>query len=337
MKLYPRRINNSEQGRTRRMIRGRGFIAVTVAAFALFLVVGGSIGLPLTAAATGNTNIQVANLSDQSFGVTWDTASLDTGSSIQYGASCATATNTANEVPSNGYVHLANTPGGLAPNTRYFYKIVAGGVTDNNGGNCYQAQTFSPQAVPPQPETVYGVVGSCTNCTGTLAGSLVMVTLTHSGTVSAPLATIADSNGRWALPFADTTTTAGAYLPAAATDAIGFTGIVDGSHSGFGSVSYNGTAQLVGPEFMVIGPTAARLAWFHAQRSGRFVNLSWRATDQGGLVGFMLFAGKHRLNSRLIPRHATPVYRERLRWTGARRYSLRLVLASGAYLTFYSR
>jgi fibronectin-binding autotransporter adhesin len=83
-------------------------------------------------------------------------------------------------------------------------------------------------------------------------------------------------------------------------------------------------------------PTAVGLRSFSARRAGGTrVLLSWRTADEGNLLGFVVYRGKTRLNSRLIPaRHAAGgayAYTDRLRTSIAQaRYRLEALRLDGS-------
>ncbi len=196
-----------------------------------------------------NSNVQTVNQTGQSFGVAWYTSTASTGSSITYGTSCASATKSVAELPSNGYSHLVNVQGGLNPNTTYYYKIVTNGTTDSNGGSCYTANTLASQAEPPTPATVYGVFET-NNCSSPVSHGLVEVVIDQgsSGSSSETLATLTSSRGTWAIPFGVASMSDGTYETPAAGDTIDIQGFAPSSKVGGKDLAYNGKAQIFGPK-----------------------------------------------------------------------------------------
>ncbi|HZT96879.1 MAG TPA: fibronectin type III domain-containing protein [Chloroflexota bacterium] len=196
-----------------------------------------------------NLNVQTVNQTGQSFGVAWYTTRATSGGSIDYGPTCATATHSVAEQPGNGYGHLVSVPGGLAPNTTYYYKIVSSGTVDSNGGTCYTAKTLPAQTLPPTPATIYGIFET-NNCSTPVAGGLVEVSLDQgsSGSSSQTLATIASSTGTWAIPFGVAAMSDGTYESPAAGDTIEIHGIGPNGKTGEKDLAYNGKAQLIGPK-----------------------------------------------------------------------------------------
>jgi hypothetical protein len=79
-------------------------------------------------------------------------------------------------------------------------------------------------------------------------------------------------------------------------------------------------------------PTAALIASFAASRRGGSVHFRWQVPRPAGVIGFALYAGRHRLTSRLIPVHrsGSPVYRYVAHHAPLGPYSLMVILANGA-------
>ena len=209
-------------------------------------IIAGALAMSFPGIASGssiaNKNVQIVNLSDQSFGVIWTTPTVEKNSSMDYGTSCSAATTPVTEVSGNGRSHLVNSPGNLEANTTYYFKLVVGGVTDTNGGKCYQAHTFTQQTVPPAPAAALGFVKTA-GCSAAQSGALVVLTLTYGGKTSMPLATMSSSTGIWALPMGDTTTSTGGYVPLAKGDAVQAHVYRASGNVSSVSTSYNGSAQ----------------------------------------------------------------------------------------------
>jgi len=79
-------------------------------------------------------------------------------------------------------------------------------------------------------------------------------------------------------------------------------------------------------------PTAARVSAFVAHRLGHRVAFTWRLAHASQVAGFDLYAGRHRVNSHLIPVHPAATYHYSTRWSGHGAYSLHVLLTSGAHL-----
>ncbi|HEV3311240.1 MAG TPA: hypothetical protein VG815_12055 [Chloroflexota bacterium] len=233
------------------MIKIRSSIGRAVLGLAILTgaAAGTTIGIYQASASTPVpiSAIQEVNQSGQAFGVVFTTASWATAS-LQFGNSCANATTSVNEVPNNGYNHLINVPGGLAPATTYYFKLTVGGILNDNGGYCFEASTLADQSVPPVPSTVYGILKT-DSCTNPVSGGLVEVNVGKTnGSTSETYATITGSNGTFALPFAETAMPDGSYSFPVLGDDINLSAHAWSTRNAGANVTYNGKNQVVGPE-----------------------------------------------------------------------------------------
>ncbi len=102
-------------------------------------------------------NVAISNVRDTTFTTSWITDATEAGY-INYGTTSPLG-NTADDVRgeffegTTHYVTVTN----LSPNTTYYYDIVSGGVTYDEGGLHY-TMTTGPTLDPPSPDTVYGLV-----------------------------------------------------------------------------------------------------------------------------------------------------------------------------------
>jgi hypothetical protein len=141
---------------------------------------------------------QVVNLTDHDFSVAWQT-DTQTDGSILFGTSCANAVNGGQaEEDSDGTVHLVDAGGNLQADTTYYYKVVSGGVTDDNGGQCYQVHTFHQLSSLGTPDAVWGNLFAA-DCTTPFSGALVTLTIQHNSTTSLPLAATSAASGEWVI------------------------------------------------------------------------------------------------------------------------------------------
>lgn len=95
-------------------------------------------------------------------------------------------------------------------------------------------------------------------------------------------------------------------------------------------------SQLSGTRFAAgtsSAPTMARVLAAHATRHAGVLTLSWRTTRTGGIVGFNLYAGNHRLNAHLIAVHRAATYTFHTHWNGHGPYTLHVLEASGRAVT----
>jgi hypothetical protein len=83
-------------------------------------------------------------------------------------------------------------------------------------------------------------------------------------------------------------------------------------------------------------PTIARVASFGVRRvrtgAGSRLTSHWRMVRAGGVLGFNLYAGSHRLNGHIIRVHAAASYRYSVHWSGHGPYRLETLLATGGSL-----
>lgn len=81
-----------------------------------------------------------------------------------------------------------------------------------------------------------------------------------------------------------------------------------------------------------MGPTAARVARFTVHRSAGTIIFHWRIAVSTDVVGFELYAGRHRLNHKPIAPHRGRAYHFRATWTGDGPFALDVELVDGRHL-----
>jgi len=84
-------------------------------------------------------------------------------------------------------------------------------------------------------------------------------------------------------------------------------------------------------------PTAAWVSRFTAQRRGEIVSFHWKLAHSAGVAGFTLYAGQTRLNARTIAVHAAAAYHSTVHWSGPGRFTLRVLLTNGQFVTVPAR
>jgi len=84
-------------------------------------------------------------------------------------------------------------------------------------------------------------------------------------------------------------------------------------------------------------PTAAWVSRFTAQRRGEIVSFHWKLAHSAGAAGFTLYAGQTRLNARTIAVHAAAAYHSTVHWSGPGRFTLRVLLTNGQFVTVPAR
>jgi hypothetical protein len=158
-------------------------------------------------------NVQVTNLSDTSFSVSWTTDVTTTGY-VHFGTTPALGTVAYDDRGSTlqddtHHVTLNN----LSPNTSYFFDIVSGQTVDANGGTHYTVTTGATLP-PPAPDTIYGQVYQ-RDGTHYAGGALVyvqVVDVDSAGSTGSSrwLSTLVDgANGYWYLDLSQVRTPEG--------------------------------------------------------------------------------------------------------------------------------
>ncbi len=138
------------------------------------------------------SDIVVSNHSSNSVTISWITDVVTNGT-VNFGTTTALGSSASDTRP-NDDTHWVKITG-LAPETTYFFEVVSGGVTDDNGGSKYQFKTT--KVGTGTTYTVFGFVKKSDEVTPA-AGAIVYLTLTH-GVESYSLSTLVDSNGAWTL------------------------------------------------------------------------------------------------------------------------------------------
>lgn len=87
----------------------------------------------------------------------------------------------------------------------------------------------------------------------------------------------------------------------------------------------------------ILGPTAAWVSRFTAQRRGETVSFHWKLVHSTGVAGFALYGGQTRLNTRTIAVHAAAAYHSTVHWSGPGRFTLRVLLTNGQFVTVPAR
>lgn len=169
------------------------------------------------------SDLRVTNLSDKGFTVSWMTNVASTGR-VSYGTTPALGSNRADDAGAGPYAHHV-TLSGLTPGTTYYFDVISGGYTDNNGGAHYSVTTGPTLAIP-GTDTVYGQVFRPDGVTP-VAGVIVYVTVVDrngSGSAgrSATLSALSDAAGYWFVNLASIRTVNAAayfsYSPAGGDD-----------------------------------------------------------------------------------------------------------------------
>ena len=183
----------------------------------------------MSVSASTPTDLNVANINEQSFTVSWTTGDAVTGS-IVYGTDPANLASSAEDkrgsstISHTHYVVLT----GLTPGAPYHFDIISNGVTYDNGGTHYTAAT-GPTLSLPGSDIKFGQV-VLSDGTTPAEGTIVYLSIGDSAVKSA----LVDPTGWWDLNLNSLRTAdLSAYYPYSAGDTVDvFTqGAVDGTNS----------------------------------------------------------------------------------------------------------
>lgn len=175
-----------------------GLFILFIGAGAGVILVGNGVDfLPRAAPEFEPKSVQITNVTDRSFSVSWLTDDATVGF-IRYGTGSSLTTTIADDRDqlsgdTGSFVAHHVTIRGLSPNTAYSFKVGSGSdVYDNQGAN-YQAKTGPSLATQAESETIYGKV--VTQAQTPAEGTIVYVTLDGG----ASLSTLVKSSGSWAV------------------------------------------------------------------------------------------------------------------------------------------
>ena len=90
-----------------------------------------------------------------------------------------------------------------------------------------------------------------------------------------------------------------------------------------------GTPSLPSNAVTIPKPTASRLASSRVSLHAGTLTFTWRVPSLGGIAGFAIYAGTHRLNAQLIRAHASRTYTYRVRSRLSGPYFLHVLLVGG--------
>jgi len=149
---------------------------------------------PVNQASAADMSHQVTNVNNLSFTISWVTDITEVGS-VNYGTSADNLDNTAYDDRGQAteddthYVTIT----GLTASTPYYYEIVSGGVTYNNGGIPYEITT-GPGLDFKMPDPITGTAYKAGGVTAA-EGTIVYVSIGTSQTLSA----LVGSSGAWGM------------------------------------------------------------------------------------------------------------------------------------------
>lgn len=157
---------------------------------------------------TGASSIKVTNITDTGFTVIWVSEQKEEGS-VKYGTSPTQLGSVAADsrdgfgAKSKNYLHNVNVSS-LQPKTKYFYNVISGSDTYNNGGNGFSVETHSTIEGSGR---VFSVAGELTGMPEhkevILLGKIKDGDDTGSKGESSTISTIVGEDSSWILPVAE--------------------------------------------------------------------------------------------------------------------------------------
>ena len=154
-------------------------------------------GVPLSAEYSATVEPQVNNVGNMSFTVTWVSPEAEVGS-VSYGTSAGSLDSTAyddrGQATEDDAHHVTIT--GLTASTPYYYEIICGGTTYNDGGVPYE-MTTGPGLDFKMPDPITGTAYKTGGVTAA-EGAIVYVSIGTSQTLSV----LVDSSGAWGIDIA---------------------------------------------------------------------------------------------------------------------------------------
>jgi len=192
-------------------VLGMGVLVVALVAGLILLGGNTNVFSPRATPQTTPKNIQLSNISDTSFSVSFTTDEMTPGF-LKYGTSATDL----KQQTSDDRDQLTGSIGsftthhitlrGLQPNTPYFYVIGTGSnSTFDNSGTAYSTATFARAGTPGAAQTAYGTILGAAGSPA--VGAIVSATAPGVGTLS----TIVKESGSWAIPLSNARTTEGKY------------------------------------------------------------------------------------------------------------------------------
>jgi hypothetical protein len=140
------------------------------------------------------SNIRVSNLTSSSATITWATSD-STEACLNYGLATGALEDTACDARPDDDIHRVQITG-LSARTTYYFEVVSGGVTDNNGAAYY---TFTTAEVG--SGDYYGIFGRVMLSDGVTPafGTIITARVKSDGSSSSPLSALSYGNGAWSL------------------------------------------------------------------------------------------------------------------------------------------
>ena len=139
------------------------------------------------------SNVQVSNVTSSSATITWTTSDTTDGC-VNYGLTTALGDTSCDSRPNDDVHQVIIT--GLSAETTYYFEVISGGITDNNGGAYY---TFiTTDVASGVPYVIFGYVLLHNGLSPTTA-TIVSVQVESNGNASYPLSDLTNTDGAWSL------------------------------------------------------------------------------------------------------------------------------------------
>ncbi|MGB2989234.1 MAG: fibronectin type III domain-containing protein [Candidatus Zixiibacteriota bacterium] len=160
---------------------------------AALLLAALQVGFAFSSALGQISNVQVSNLTSSSANITWTTSDTTDGC-VNYGLTTALGDTTCDPRPDDDIHQVVIT--GLPAETTYYFEVISGGITDDNGGAYY---TFTTTDVASGvPYVIFGYV-LLHNGLSPIAATIVSAQVKSNGNTSYPLSGLTDTSGVWSL------------------------------------------------------------------------------------------------------------------------------------------
>ncbi len=160
---------------------------------ALPILAGLLIGLAFSSALDQISNVQVSNITSSSATITWTTSDTTDGC-VHYGLTTALGDTACDPRPDDDIHYVVIS--GLPAETTYYFEVISGGITDDNGGAYY---TFiTTDVASGVPYVIFGYVLLHNGLSPTTA-TILSVQVKSNGDSSYLLSDLTDTSGVWSL------------------------------------------------------------------------------------------------------------------------------------------
>ncbi|HEX5416337.1 MAG TPA: hypothetical protein VFZ25_11770 [Chloroflexota bacterium] len=210
-------------------------------------------------------SVQVTNLGDRGFYVTWTTDQLASSGAILYGTNPSSLISLVPEVMGpRADVHRVFVQPAAAPGTAVYFDVRSGTTVDNDDGSHYRVTLGQSIGSYPSPVTASGQVMQSDGRTAAVGVLVTLWAIDYSGldgvpvggtATSLPLSALTDSAGKWSLSVEPRTADGNAFFKYTTngTDQIKYS--VNGA--GLGQTSATILPLVLAPNGQVTAPTVS--------------------------------------------------------------------------------